>query len=226
MGRTKTKSIEQPDDHTCGPTAIKIALRVLGKRKSLQLLISLCGTTARHGTSVRKMVTAINKLGFPVLAVQWSTLNHLQVALKHWHGHARAVIVDYLYDVKKDQTPHEDSGHYATVASYSARSSRIILFDPATGKKKSYKWSDFQNRWYDFDYKRIKVNNGQRKFKQVKNWNNRLMLIIAKQPKHLPKFKTPYAKLYLPKHLRPEPKPKTSRTPISSQPIVAQLTLN
>ncbi len=198
MGRTKTKNYSQPDDYTCGPTSLKIALEILGVRKSLNSLIDLC-QTSRNGTSVRKMVKAINKLGFSVLVMEWATLRHLQSALRYSSLKPRAIIVDYLYDLKENQEPHEDSGHYSTVASYSARDSRIVLFDPANeGRKKSFKWSDFQNRWYDFDYKRRKIQKRGRSFKLVKNWNNRLMFILAHDSKHLPKFKTPYAQVFTP----------------------------
>ncbi len=189
MGRSKAKTHLQPDDRTCGPTSLKTALEILGMRKSLGDLIKLCKTN-RNGTSPAKLIRAANSLGVSVLAVEWTTLTHLQNALKHQSLKPRAVIVDYLYDLKADFSPHEESGHYAAVASYSASNRRIVLFDSSTGTKKSYDWKDFLCRWCDFEFKR-------RSGKLIKSWNNRLMFVLAKDPKHLPQFKISTAKLFL-----------------------------
>ena len=195
MGRTKAKTYSQPDDHTCGPASLKTALEILGKQHySLTTLIKLCKTT-KNGTSVNYLIPAANQLGLSVLAVQWSTLRHLQSALKHNSGSPRAVIVDYLYDLKPNQTPVEDSGHYAAVASFSARNSRLILFDSASGGKKSYSWKKFLNRWFDYDYRRTWYLR-KKGYRLSKKWHNRLMLVLARQTKHLPRFRNPYTRVY------------------------------
>ncbi|MEK7064679.1 MAG: cysteine peptidase family C39 domain-containing protein [Patescibacteria group bacterium] len=188
MGRSKAKTYLQPDDRTCGPASLKTALEILGIRKSLGELIRLCKTN-RNGTSPARLIRAANRLGISVLAVEWTTLTHLQNALKHKPLKPRAVIVDYLYDLKADFSPHEESGHYATVASYSASNRRIILFDSSSGGKKSYDWKDFLDRWYDFESKK-------RQAKFVKSWNNHLMLVLARNVNYLPKFKISTAKLF------------------------------
>ena len=195
MGRNKAKSHLQPNDTTCGPTALKIAFEVLGQRQSLKRLIDLCKPT-RNGTYYGRVITAANKLGLSVLAIEWATLRHIQSALKYKAGQPRAVIVNYLYDLKDNGQPDEDSGHFATVSSYSSSRGRIVLFDPATGKKKSYPWLEFLKRWYEFDFKRRR--HGHRSFRLVKKWSTQVMLILAKDPKHLPKFKISTAKLFLP----------------------------
>ena len=210
MGRTKAKIFSQPDEFTCGPTALKTAMGIMGLRSpSLKSLIKLCRTN-QNGTSVRKLIAAANRLGLSVLALEWASLRHLQAALRHHSQKPRAVIVDYLYDLNEDESPHEDSGHYAAVASYSNRNARIVLLDSSNGKKRSYLWSDFLNRWYDFDFKRRQIKNGPgRHFRLVKNWNNRLMLVVARNPKFLPKFKISTAKLFLP--LKPSRLPSIRR---------------
>lgn len=190
MGRSKAKSHLQPDDRSCGPASLKTALEILGVRKSLGDLIKLCKTN-RNGTSPAKLIRAANHLGISVMAVEETTLTHLQNTLKYKSLKPRAVIVDYLYDLKADFSPHEESGHYAAVASYSASNRRIILFDSSTGTKKSYDWKDFMNRWCDFEFKK----HGN---KLIRSWNNRLMFVLARDPKHLPKFKISTAKLFLP----------------------------
>ena len=98
MGRSHITPIKQPDDTTCGPAALKLALTILGKRRSLSTLIELCKTT-RNGTSTKNMITAVNKLGFPALVVEYATLHHLQSALKYTPNAPRAVLVSYLYDL-------------------------------------------------------------------------------------------------------------------------------
>lgn len=195
MGRSKAKTYLQPDDNTCGPTSLKTALEILGQRQSLNHLINLCKPT-RNGTYYGRVIAAANRLGLSVLAIEWANLKHIQSALKYKPGQPRAVIVNYLYDLKENGELDEDSGHFATVSSYSASRGRIVLFDPATGRKKSYPWLEFLKRWYEFDYKRRR--HGKRSFRLVKKWSTQVMLILARDPKHLPKFKISTAKLFLP----------------------------
>ncbi|MBI3577248.1 hypothetical protein HY086_04385 [Candidatus Gottesmanbacteria bacterium] len=197
MGRSHITSVLQPDDTTCGPAALKAALAMLGKRKSLASLINLCKTT-RNGTSTRHLVAAINKLGFAVLVVEYATLNHLQSALRYRRNKPRAVLVSYLYDLDEWDEPHPDSGHWAAVSSYSARNSRIVLLDSASGGKKSYQWMEFRYRWMDFDLKRKKLHKRGRRFRLVRKWQNQLLMVMAKDPKNLPKFRITTAKVFLP----------------------------
>lgn len=195
MGRSHVSAIRQPDDQTCGPAALKIALAVLGKRRSLKTLINLCKTN-RNGTSTRNLITAINKLGFSALAVEYATLHHLQSALRYPPNQMRAVLVSYLYDLDEKDRPHIDSGHWAVVSSYSSRSSRIILLDSSTGKKKSYPWISFRDRWMDFDLKRKLLHRRGRRFQLVRRWQQQMMIVIAKDQENLPKFKINTAKLF------------------------------
>lgn len=197
MGRSHAIPIQQPDDTTCGPAALKLALTILGKRRSLSSLIALCKTT-RNGTSTKNMITAVNKLGLPVLIVEYATLHHLQSVLKYSPNEPRAVLVSYLYDLDEKDEPHPESGHWAVVSSYSARNSRIVLLDSASGKKKSYPWKEFRDRWMDYDLKRRKIKKGKKEFKLVRRWQEQLMMVIAKEDSVLPKFKIATAKLFLP----------------------------
>lgn len=195
MGRSHAIPIQQPDDTTCGPAALKLALTILGKRRSLSSLIALCKTT-RNGTSTKNMIGAINKLGFPALVVEYATLHHLQSVLKYSPNEPRAVLVSYLYDLDEKDEPHPESGHWAVVSSYSARNSRIVLLDSASGKKKSYAWKEFRDRWMDYDLKRRKVEKGKKEFKLVRKWQEQLMMVIAKDEKNLPKFTIATAELF------------------------------
>jgi ABC-type bacteriocin/lantibiotic exporter with double-glycine peptidase domain len=197
MGRSHVKAIIQPDDTTCGPSALKIALKVIGIRKSLKTLITLCKTN-RNGTSTKHMIEAINKLGLSCMVMEYTTLHHLQSALKYRSSEVRATLVSYLYDLDEKNEPHPESGHWATVASYMASKSRIVLLDSSTGKRKSYDWTDFRARWYDYDYKRRKIKRGSKKFHLIHKWQSQLMLVVARDPESLPYFRTPSARVFIP----------------------------
>ncbi|MBP9814577.1 hypothetical protein KBC80_05335 [Candidatus Woesebacteria bacterium] len=197
MGRSHVKPIQQPDDITCGPVSLKHALSVIGMRKSLDSLIKLC-KTSRNGTSTKNIIIAINKLGLSCLVMEYTTLHHLQSALKHRANEQRAVIVSYLYDLDEKFEPHPESGHWAVVASYLAAKSRIVLMDSATGKRKSYDWSDFRARWWDYDYKRKKVSKTSKKFRLIHKWQPQLMIVIAREPESLPYFRIATARVYIP----------------------------
>jgi len=134
------------------------------------------------------MIRAANKLGFSVLVVEYATLSHVQSALKYKQNQVRAVLVSYLYDLDEKDQPHPDSGHWAVVSSYRPSQSRIVLLDSASAQKKSYAWADFRARWMDFDLKRRKNSAHSKRFHLVKNWQKQLMLVMARDPKDLPKF--------------------------------------
>jgi len=193
MPRSKASYHYQLNDYSCGPAALKTAFEIIGRRISLPLLTAACKTSTR-GTSVVNLIKAINHYGFSVLAVEWTTLNHLQSALKPIVDMPRAVIVNY----QELEPESYENGHYAVVASYSARNSRIKLFNSLQGGKKTYKWIDFIDLWWDFDYRRIHPKNPHKQFKLARKYYNRLMLIIAKKPEHLPNFKISTTKLFLP----------------------------
>lgn len=197
MGRSHIKPIEQPDEVTCGPAAIKLALAVLGKRQSLGTLVTLCKTN-RNGTSTRNMISAMNKLELSVLAVEYATLHHLQSALRYPPNHIRAVLVAYLNALDDNDEPHPESGHWAVVASYMASKSRIVLLDSYSGKKRSFDWQDFRSRWMDYDLRRRKLKKRGRKFRLVRRWQQQLMLVVTKDPAFLPRFTISTAKLFFP----------------------------
>jgi ABC-type bacteriocin/lantibiotic exporter with double-glycine peptidase domain len=197
MGRSHIKTIQQPDDITCGPVSLKHALNIIGVRKSLEALTKLC-KTGRNGTSTKNLITAINKLGLSCLVMEYTTLHHLQSALKHRPSEKRAALVSYLYDLDEKFQPHPESGHWAAVASYLASKSRIVLLDSATGQRKSYDWTDFRRRWWDYDYKRKKIGKRGKRFQLIHKWQPQLMLVIAREPESLPYFRTPTARVYVP----------------------------
>jgi ABC-type bacteriocin/lantibiotic exporter with double-glycine peptidase domain len=197
MGRTHLTPIQQPDNTTCGPAALKLAFEIFGKHKSLSTLIKLCKTT-KNGTSTKNMIAAANKLGYAVEVVQYATLHHLQSALRYPSNNVRATLVSYLYDLDEKDRPHPDSGHWAVVSSYAASKSRIVILDSSTGKKKSYAWGDFRRRWMDYDLKRRKISKRGHKFRLIKSWQQQLLVVIAKDMNSLPSFKSDSAEIFEP----------------------------
>jgi len=195
MGRSYVIPVQQPDDFTCGPTAVKHALEIFGKRKSVKMLSELCKTNY-NGTSTKNIIGAFTKLGFPVLAVEKASLRHLQSALKHKPNQERAALVTYLYDLNENEKPHPDSGHWAVVAAYSSSNGRIVLMDSATAGKKSYGWQEFRKRWKDYDFLRKTRTDGSIQLR--KKWQHQLLIVVAKHPDHLPKFSIKTQKKYLP----------------------------
>ncbi len=195
MGRSKVLPIYQTSSEpACGPVALKTALKILGKRKSLDELKELCQVT-RNGTSTKNMIRAAKRLGLPALTLENATLRHLQSALRYRPERQRAVLVSYLYDCDDNDKPHPDSGHWAVVSSYLASKGRVVILDSYSGQKKSYAWSEFRTRWTDYDLKRKRV--GKRgRFKIVRRWQPQLMMVVAREACNLPQFSIGTAKVY------------------------------
>ena len=200
MGRKHVNPIIQPDDSSCGPASIKHALEILGKRKSLTSLKTLCKTT-RNGTTVKNMIITLNKLGLHVMKVENASLRHLTGALRYTPNQHRAVIVNYLYDCDNEKDNWRESGHWATVSFYSAREGRIVLFDSYTGKKKSYLWKNFIQYWKDYDLKRKRTSKRRSTYTVIKKWQHRLMLVVAKDADCLPEYSIETSKVFSPESL-------------------------
>ncbi len=197
MSRSRICPVKQPDEDSCGPTALKMALAILGKRTSVAKMIDLCQTNS-SGTTTKNMIRAIKKLGLPALIVEKTTLNHLLSALKKSRIQKRAVLVSYLYDTDDDDNPKPNSGHWAVVSSYKPSTSRIVLLDSYTGQKTSYDWSDFRRRWVDKNLRRRKVGKRGNKFRLIHKSENQLMIVVSTDADHLPKFRIPTAKMISP----------------------------
>lgn len=190
MGRTHINTIKQPDENTCGPVSIQHALAIFGQKKSVTSLTRLCRTTS-YGTTTNNMIRALRKLKFHVLSVEKATLTHVLSALRTSPNVPRAIIVSYVYD-----SVASDDGHWATVCSYRASQSRIVLFDSYTGKRKSYAWVDFCARWKDYELRKRKITS--RTFRFIKKWRQRPMLVVASTSNNLPSFQMRSAKIHTP----------------------------
>jgi ABC-type bacteriocin/lantibiotic exporter with double-glycine peptidase domain len=187
MGRSQITPVQQPDEFTCGPAALKHALAILGVRKSVDSLTELCKTN-RNGTTTKNFIRAAKQLGLCSMTVERATLRHVQSALKYSPKNVRAALVSYLYDKDKNNEPVETSGHWAVVSSYSASRSRITVFDSYEGKRKSYSWSDFRRRWITYDLKRRNRAINGKQYEMIKKWQPQELVILAKDMSALPKF--------------------------------------
>jgi ABC-type bacteriocin/lantibiotic exporter with double-glycine peptidase domain len=194
MSRYQTTSIKQPNEDSCGPAALKMALSILGKRMSVNRCIDLCETNT-NGTTTRKMIRAIKKLNLPALVVEKTTLNHLLSALKTRPSQKRAVMVSYLYGIDEYDNPKPWTGHWAVVSSFKPSTSRIVLLDSYTGGKTSYTWAEFRRRWIDENLKRKKLGKRKNKFCFVHKPEKQLMIVMSTDVTHLPKFGMSTAKL-------------------------------
>ncbi len=149
MPRSRAKPVKQPNDYTCGPVSLKMALKLMGKRSNLQALIRLCKTT-RNGTSTPNFLRAIKKLNIHAVLLEKATKRHITNVLKTPRSGVRVAIVSYMYDTKGGVVDI-NSEHFAVVASLSGTHNTITVFDSYKGKKISYRWSDFLKRWLDYD---------------------------------------------------------------------------
>lgn len=177
MNRTTVLPIKQPNNRTCGPVSVKVALRILGQDRPLTQLISLCQTNS-NGTSTDHMIEAIDKLHLEVLSLKKATLRHIKHFLNNM-GRPCAILVSYLYDLDENGEPNPESGHWAVVRTFDKKRNRIQLLDSVTGKRKSYKWNDFLRRWLGYDLKRYCFGSRKKHFKFVKRWLSRHMLVVS-----------------------------------------------
>lgn len=185
MTRSTITPIQQPDEHSCGPASLKLALSLLGKRVSITAMMALCQTN-KNGTTTKKMIRAIKKLKLHALVLEKTTLKHLLRSLKNDATQKRAVIVSYLYATDTNNRPQPDSGHWAVVSSFKPASGRIVLLDSFSGRKISYPWAEFRRRWIDQNLKRRWVSS--RRFRMIQKKEKQLMIVVASDREHLPQF--------------------------------------
>ncbi len=162
----------QPDEHSCGPMALKISLALLDQHlPSFGKLIDLCRTD-QHGTSVPDLVAAAQKLNLSVKIIEPATLTDIIRVQKTSPDFSKVIIVNYLYSYHRGTArPKEESGHYAVVSAYRPDTHHLSVFDSYTGRRRSYSWDKFLPRWYDYDYHPL---SGQQ-------WHRRLMLVLSVQ---------------------------------------------
>lgn len=198
MTRSRMNPIRQPDENSCGPASLKLALAMLGKRVSVRNMMHLCNTN-KNGTTTNNMIRAIKKLGISALVLEKTTLRHLLSSLRNDSMQKRAVLVSYLYSTDKNNRPNPDSGHWAVVSSYKPATGRIVLLDSYTGRKTSYNWLEFRRRWIDQTLKRRRISLYRSKYRMIQKQERQLMIVMATYPTHLPKFSSSSARWIYPR---------------------------
>ncbi|MDJ0732802.1 MAG: peptidase domain-containing ABC transporter [Nostocaceae cyanobacterium] len=115
--------IQQQSTSDCGPTCLTMIGQYWGKRLSINLLRNLCGV-GRAGASLKSLAVAAEKVGFQARPVR-ASLNR-------------------LVDQKQPWIAHWEGNHYVVV--YRIKGNRVILSDPAIGRRK-IKLSEFKQGW-------------------------------------------------------------------------------
>ena len=198
MGRSHITPIHQPDDTTCGPSALKTAMEIFGKHKSLDTLIDLCKTNS-SGTTTPNLIAAANKLGYSVLAVEYATLHHLQGRsnIRPTGQGQRSLPISMIWTKRTSPSGFRTLG--SGIFIFRAQKPHRA-FGQHHRQKKSYQWEAFRERWMDFDLKRKKIKKRGKKYKMIRRWQQQPLIILAKVPSDLPKFKISTAK-YFPSNL-------------------------
>lgn len=198
MGRSHVQPIKQPDEVSCGPATLQTILRIFDIHAPMPLLFELCRTNSQ-GTNTRNMIRAIRMLGFWVQYRKNGRLTDMKKALAQRQNNTCAVCVPYLYG-GSHSNPKEDSGHWATVASLGTQSKTITLFDSYEGKRKTYSWRNFRDRWWDYSMKKRPQTNtespSKRKFSKL--WKQGIMITVALRETSVPSTGQSTAKLFPP----------------------------
>lgn len=132
--KLKVPYYRQKKIYTCGPACLRMVLAYFGKKWSIGQIIRNSGTTAKYGTSPRKMVSAAKRAGLIVRVSKNSTLQEIRKQLDF----GRPVVVCY-------REPAYNEGHYAVAVGY--RSDKFIFNDPWHGQNFLIKADDFLKRW-------------------------------------------------------------------------------
>ncbi|OGG01857.1 hypothetical protein A2Z33_01235 [Candidatus Gottesmanbacteria bacterium RBG_16_52_11] len=177
MGRSRIKPVLQPDDVSCGPATVKHVMAVFNRRRSISSLSRLCRTNG-NGTNTKNMIRALRRLGFYVSVRESATLSDVKRALRR-DSRKQAAIVSYLAEDRPDRTPDPDSGHWGMVAGFSPKRQRISILDSSVGARRTYRWDNFRQRWYDYDLKRNRSHARSPRFRVRRQWQPHLLMVAS-----------------------------------------------
>jgi ABC-type bacteriocin/lantibiotic exporter with double-glycine peptidase domain len=132
---------KQRTNEYCGPAVLAMILRAHGIYRTQDQLAREAGTTFETGTSIKGLVSTLQKHGFTVNAKQRRSIKDLQRAL------SRDQIVIVCFTERKSQW-----GHYAIVRAI--KGSHIVLIDPAEhlGRHAPFTLKEFDARWCEYLY--------------------------------------------------------------------------
>lgn len=124
----------QERTYTCGPASLKMVFAYFDALHKESQLARQAKTTARRGTSRRRLVSVARHAGYWTYDQTNATLG----VLKWFVNHELPVIINYI-------EPTEDAGHYTVVTGYDAKG--LILHDPWNGQGFHLARRTFLSRW-------------------------------------------------------------------------------
>jgi len=130
----KIPYFEQETAYTCGPAVMRMALAVLGIKKSEKQLVKLLRTNKVIGTWVKNLPRVAEKFKLTYLVARGASVEDLRQLIK-WKY---VVIVCYYYQPEK-------ISHFAVVHKVDAKN--IYLLDPWNGQDHKYSISYFSKIW-------------------------------------------------------------------------------
>lgn len=128
--------IRQPNQWTCGPVALKMALALQQIDHTLEELVLALKTTEQEGTSHGSLVRFAQQHAFEHEAGGDTSLRRV----RQWLKEGYTVVVAY-FDTA------EQFGHFAVITAVTDR--RVHLLDPWFGPEHSYSISHFYKIWHD-----------------------------------------------------------------------------
>jgi ABC-type bacteriocin/lantibiotic exporter with double-glycine peptidase domain len=126
----------QPDNYTCGPTCLAMALDFFGRSYTRDEVVELCKTKPGRGTENHALVFAIVSHGLCAHTKQRATIHDIQNAFNE----SAVIIVNYF-------NPVSNVGHFAVVQGFD--DTHIYLADPKNGENYTLTHSIFSTHWHN-----------------------------------------------------------------------------
>lgn len=149
-------NVRQSTAYSCGPASLLSTLRYLGAagRATERSLMREMGTTAKAGTTVKAMLEAARRRWPAVDLVQGARIEDVKAWL------AAGCVPLLLIQAWADDGPPArgygerlEDGHY--VVATSVTRTRVVMADPAVGRRVHCTHRDLLTRWHDLDADQI-----------------------------------------------------------------------
>jgi predicted double-glycine peptidase len=108
----------QPDDYSCGPTAVLTVLRYHGDNTKSSKIRKVCKLT-EDGAGPKKLIKGLHKLGYDT-KYRKVTFGNIKEELDQ----GRPIIV-----IRNDLAGYEEEGHWSVIARYT--DSNLLMADPS-----------------------------------------------------------------------------------------------
>lgn len=126
---------QQVFEYTCGPAALRMVAAFLRRPIGRLQAITLCKTTATHGTTRLNLIQAARSQNLRVHAHSNATLREIDALLRK----KIPVIVNY-------REPQDEEGHYSVIIKVT--NTHVVLADPYHGPKLKISRREFMSRWH------------------------------------------------------------------------------